>query len=344
MAEKLYFASDYMEGAHPNILKRLSETNMEHFAGYGTDEITNGAKERIREACQCPDAEVEFLVGGTQTNATVIAAFLRTFEGVVAAENGHVAVHEAGAVEYTGHKVLTLPAKEGKLEATVVKSYLDAWEKDESRDHTVVPGMVYISQPTEFGTLYSLKELEGLKTVCKNFGIPLYLDGARLAYALASPQNDVTLADLARICDAFYIGGTKCGALMGEAVVIPDKGRIPHFFNIIKQHGALLAKGWLLGIQFDELFQDHLYESIGKSAIAYGELIKEALEKKNYKKYMDSPTNQIFFVISNEKLKELEQRVSYSYWEPVDEEKSVIRLCTSWATKKEDVEALIALL
>ena len=265
---RLSFASDYMEGAHEAILSRLREINYEKMQGYGTDPLSEQAREKIRSACGCPEADVFFLVGGTQTNATVISALLRSYEGVVAAVSGHISTHEAGAIELGGHKVLTLPEHEGKITAADLRELLVRFETDEARDHLVRPGMVYVSQPTESGTLYSLRELREISAVCREYGLPLYLDGARLAYALACPSNDVSLQELAELCDVFYIGGTKCGALFGEAVVIPKRGFIPHFFTIMKQHGALLAKGWLLGLQFDVLFTDGLYLKVGKAAIA----------------------------------------------------------------------------
>ena len=260
MEHRLSFSCDYLEGAHPAILQRLCETNFAQTAGYGTDEYCESAREKIRAACGAPNAEIHFLVGGTQTNATVIDALLRSYEGVIAADTGHISVHEAGAIEFGGHKVLTLPQENGKITASQIRALLDQYEDDANRDHTVMPGMVYLSQPTEYGTLYSKKELAAISALCREKRLPLYIDGARLAYALACPENDVTLRDLAALCDIFYIGGTKCGALLGEAVVIPQPGLIPHFFTIIKQHGALLAKGRLLGIQFDTLFTDGLYE------------------------------------------------------------------------------------
>lgn len=265
---KISFASDYMEGAHEAILSRLGEINYEKMQGYGTDALSERAREKIRSACGCPDADVFFLVGGTQTNATVISALLRSYEGVAAAASGHISTHEAGAIELGGHKVLTLPEHEGKIMAADLRELLVRFETDETRDHLVRPGMVYVSHPTESGTLYTRSELGKISGVCREYGLPLYLDGARLAYALACRSSDVSLEELARLCDVFYIGGTKCGALFGEAVVIPKGGLIPHFFTIMKQHGALLAKGWLLGLQFDVLFTDGLYLKIGQAAVA----------------------------------------------------------------------------
>lgn len=340
----LQFASDYMEGAHPNILKKLLETNFMQTAGYGFDPYTQEAKEKIRTACHCPDADIFFLIGGTQTNATVIDAVLASYEGILSPDSGHISVHEAGAIELSGHKVLPLPQQFGKITAETIESAMVEFQNDANHDHMVQPGMVYISQPTEYGTLYSLDELTRISNVCHNYGLVLYVDGARLAYALASRQNDVSLSDLARLCDIFYIGGTKCGALFGEAVVIPQHDRIPHFFTIIKQHGALLAKGRILGIQFDELFRDDLYLHIGEPAICYAEKIKEALQQKGYQLYFDSPTNQIFIILDNERMDRLEAQVAFSFWETYDATHTIIRLATSWATQAGAVEKLIALL
>ncbi len=342
--EKLFFASDYLKGAHPSIIKRLSDTNMDHTVGYGLDPICDGAKEKIRKACECPKAQVEFLVGGTQTNAVMIDAFLRPYQGVISANTGHIAGHEAGAIEAGGHKVLTIEHELGKITAESIKKYMEDYYGDANHDHVVMPGMVYISHPTEYGTLYTKKELEDLKEVCKKYDLPLYLDGARLAYALACPENDVTLSDLARTCDAFYIGGTKCGALFGEAVVVPDHERLPHLFTLIKQHGALLAKGRMLGIQFDELFTGDVYREIGAVAIKAAERIKKALREKNYQFFFETPTNQIFIVLDNERVKEIGEKVEYGFWEKYDDTHTVIRLCTDWGTTDEEVDALIALL
>ena len=341
---RLYFASDYMEGAHPAIMQKLVETNLEKTVGYGLDPYTESAKEKIRTACNAPDADIYLLVGGTQTNATVIDALLKSYQGVVAAETGHIATHESGAIEFGGHKVLTLPQKDGKIRAAQIEKRVKDFYDDANYEHMVIPGMVYISQPTEYGTLYSKEELTEISKVCRANHLPLYVDGARLAYALASPENDVTLSDLAELCDAFYIGGTKCGALFGEAVVIPQKGLIPHFFTIIKQHGVLLAKGRIAGIQFDELFTDRLYERIGKPAIDAAEQIKEALKKFGYKLALDTPTNQIFCIVSNEVMKKIAQDVEFGFWEKYDETHSVIRFATSWATTMEDTQKLIRLL
>lgn len=339
----LYFSSDYMEGCHPNILRRLSEINMDKNPGYGTDAICESAKNEIRAACGKPDAEVYFLVGGTQTNAVVIKSMLRSYEGVVAAATGHVAVHEAGAIEAGGHKVLTLPEHNGKLDAAEVEEYIATFYKDANHEHMVKPGMVYISHPTEYGTLYTKAELEALHGVCAKYNIPLFLDGARLGYGLAATGTDVTLETIADNCDVFYIGGTKVGAMFGEAVVFT--GKAPEgFFSIIKQNGALLAKGWMLGVQFDELFTDGLYLKCGKNAIDCAERLKAGLISKGYNMYLDSPTNQQFIVIETAKLEELGKQVAYGFMETYDAEHTVIRFATSWATRMEDVEKLIELL
>lgn len=341
---ELFFNCDYMEGAHPAILKRLMETNMEHTFGYGSDPYCESAEKKILKACGCPDGEVHFLVGGTQTNATVIASLLKPYEGVVAADTGHVSLHEAGAIEYTGHKVLTIPGRDGKLQADDLMAYLQKYYGDDSWEHMVIPGMVYISHPTEFGTLYTKAELKAIKEVCAEYDLPLYLDGARLGYGLMAEKTDVTLSDIANLCDIFYIGGTKVGALFGEAVVIPQKGKMPHFFTMIKQHGALLAKRRLLGIQFDTLFTDGLYFDISAHAIKMAMKLKAALLEKGYTLYLDSPTNQQFVVLENEKKEELLQKIHFEFWEELDENHTVMRFCTSWATKEEEVDALIALL
>ena len=344
MIEKLSFACDYAKGAYPAILQRMMETNMTRTAGYGLDEISESARNRIRKACGCEHAAVEFLVGGTQTNAVMIDALLRSYQGVIAAQTGHISVHEAGAIESDGHKVLTIPHRYGKISASDVEKYLEDYYNDANHDHMVLPGMVYLSHPTEYGTLYSKAELQSFRRVCNTYGIYLYVDGARLAYALSCPENDVTLEDLAALCDAFYIGGTKCGALFGEAVVVPEPKKIPHLFTIIKQHGALLAKGRLLGIQFDELFRDDLYMKIGEPAIKAAADIRAALREKGYRLYFESPTNQIFVVIENETMKELSEKVEYGFWEKYDDDHTVIRFATDWGTTEAETAALIHIL
>ena len=341
---RLAFTSDYMEGAHPAILQRLMETNMMKTAGYGADEFSESARRKIREACQAPDAEIHFLVGGTQTNATVMDAFLHSYQGVIAAVTGHISVHEAGAIEFGGHKVLTLPHENGKLTAPAIRECLEAYWNDANHEHMVMPGMVYISQPSEYGTLYSLAEMSAISAVCRDYRIPLFVDGARLAYALACPKNDVTLPDLARLCDVFYIGGTKCGALFGEAVVFPKKNTVPCFFTIVKQHGALLAKGRIAGIQFDTLFTDHLYEQAGRNAIAEADRIRTALLEKGYQLAFDTPTNQIFILLDEAQLKKLSAKVEMGFWETMPDGRTIMRIATSWATRAEDVNSLISCL
>lgn len=339
-----HFDSDYMEGAHPRILQRLLETNMEKTAGYGKDAYCNAAREKIRKACACPGAEVHFLVGGTQTNATVIDALLRTHEGVVAADTGHISVHEAGAIEASGHKVLTLPQRDGKLAADDVAAYLRTWHQDANHDHMVAPGMVYVSHPTEYGTLYAKAELEALNTVCREYGIPLFLDGARLGYGLAARGTDVTLEVLAQLCGVFYIGGTKVGAMFGEAVIIPNPALTRSFFTIMKQHGALLAKGRMLGIQFDTLFTDNLYIDISRHAIDLAEKLKAGLVAKGYRFHIDSPTNQQFIILENSRMHELGKKATFSFWESLDADHTVIRFATSWATLESDVDELLEML
>ena len=339
-----HFDNDYMEGAHPLILERLVATNMMKSVGYGCDEVCESARRRIREACDAPEAEVHFLVGGTQTNATVIRALLRPYEGVIAADTGHIALHEAGAIEAVGHKVLTIPHQNGKLTAAAVDAYIEAFRRDEAWDHMVWPGMVYISQPTEYGTIYSLAELEALSAICRKWSIPLFADGARLGYGIMAEGADVGLKDLARLCDVFYIGGTKVGAMFGEAVVVPQRGRIPHFFTTIKQSGALLAKGRMLGVQFDTLFTDNLYLRIARHAVELATRLREGLTAKGFSTYYSSPTNQAFFVLSAEQLHRLRAVTTFSEWEHLDDGRTVVRLATSWATRPEDVEALLAAL
>ena len=334
------FECDYIAGAHPEIIRRLTETNMESLSGYGMDEYTVRAKEKIRRACGCPDAQVEFLVGGTQTNAVVISTMLRDWEGVIASDSGHVSVHESGAIEYTGHKVLELAGTDGKLEASALRAFIERFYSDVTHDHMVFPGMVYISYPTEPGTLYSRSELEAVSEVCHEFSLPLYIDGARLGYGLMSRQSDLTLEDIARLADVFYIGGTKVGALCGEAVVF-TKGNMPaHFMTSVKKRGALLAKGRLLGIQFDTLFTDDLYFRISRHAIDMAEKLKEIIREKGWEFYMDSPTNQQLVLMTEEQMEVLGKKVVFDRWGVYDEKRTIVRLATSWSTREEDLEVL----
>ena len=337
----LHFDCDYMEGMHPQILEAFVATNMEQTTGYGLDEYCVRAREAVRKACDAPEAEVHFLVGGTQTNSTVIRALLRPHEGVLAAATGHIAVHESGAIEAGGHKVITLPHNCGKITAAQVDDYMSWFYADESFEHMVFPGMVYISLPTEYGTLYSLDELEAIAEVCRMWKLKLFVDGARLGYGLAAAECDVTLADLARLCDVFYIGGTKCGAMFGEAVVM-RKGLVPHFFTIIKQQGALLAKGRMLGIQFLTLFTNNLYLDIAHHAVELALRIKRAFVEKGYELYFDSPTNQVFVALNAEQESRLRAVTTFTEWERLADGRLVVRLATSWATSDENVEELIA--
>lgn len=338
------FESDYTTGAHPAILQKLAESNLEPVSGYGTDIYCESARRKIREACGCPNAEIHFLVGGTQANAVVISSMLHEYEGVLAAETGHINVHEAGAIENTGHKVLALPHHRGKIQAGELREYLKRFYGDDSYEHMVFPGMVYLSYPTEYGTLYRKEELTEIAEICREYEMKLFLDGARLGYGLMSLESDMTLSEIAQLCDAFYIGGTKVGALCGEAVVFPRGNAPRHFLTMVKQKGALLAKGRLLGIQFDTLFTDNLYFEIGKYAIEMAEQLKKVLREKGCSFYLESPTNQQFIILEDSRLKELSEHVVFSFWEKADDTHTVVRLVTSWSTRPEDIEKLGELL
>ena len=336
----LHFENDYNKGAHPALLEALVQTNLEGLSGYGTDKYTVSAIEKIRQATKCPHAQVTFLSGGTQTNQVVIDALLQSYQGVIAAETGHIASHEAGAIEFSGHKVLALPHKEGKLEPALVRQFIEDFYADGNHEHMVFPGMVYISHPTEYGTLYSKSELEQLAQICRQFEIPLFLDGARLGYGLAA-DTDVDLASIAELTDVFYIGGTKMGALIGEAVVFTKNNQPKHFVPIVKQHGALLAKGRLVGVQFDRLFTDDLYLELGRHGIEMAGKLRAILEEKGYPFYLQSPTNQQFIILENAQLEKLSQAgLAYSFWEKYDDNRTVIRLATSWSTSQEDLDEL----
>ena len=342
--QRLAFASDYQHGAHPAIVEKLVATNMEPSSGYGTDSHCERARELIRAACEASEADVHFLTGGTQANAVTVGALLSPWQGVIAADTGHISAHEGGAIEAGGHKVLAVPGEKGKLTATSVDTFASTWESDENRDHMVMPGLVYISQPTEYGTLYTLSELEAIRKVCDKHSLRLYVDGARLAYALGAPGNDVTLADLARLTDAFYIGGTKCGALLGEAMVFPKPNTCPHFFTVMKQHGAVLAKGRVLGIQFESLFEDGLYFRIGETAVAQAFELARALQSAGCALALAPETNQFFATLTKEQEASLAEHIDMSFWENTADGHVVVRLATSWATTDEDVAALKALL
>ena len=336
----LSFECDYNVGAHPKILENLIKTNLEQLPGYGNDRYTESAAKKIRAVCRRNDADVRFLTGGTQTNRIVIDSMLRNYEGVIAATTGHISVHEAGAIEASGHKVLTVPGNEGKLKAADVEKLISDFYLDGSHDHMVFPGMVYISHPTEYGTLYTLSELRELSELCKKNDIPLFLDGARLGYGLMSRDTDVKLHDIAELCDVFYIGGTKVGALCGEAVVFTHGNTPKQFLTTVKQNGALVAKGRLLGIQFDTLFTDNLYFEISKNAIDMAEKMKKIFTSRGYKLFIDSPTNQQFIILSDEKIKELSKLVRFEIWERYDDSHQVVRFATSYATTDSDIEYL----
>ena len=337
-----YFTSDYVNGAAPQVLYHLIETNSENLTGYGSDKYCEIAITKIKNACNKPNADVYFLTGGTQTNQIVISTVLKPFEGVIAADTGHVSGHEAGAIEFSGHKVLQIPHSEGKLTAILIENLIKDFYNDRNHEHMVFPGMVYISLPTEYGTLYSKDELHRIYGVCQKYNIFLYIDGARLGYALASPQNDLTLCDIANLCDAFYIGGTKVGALCGEALVFTKNHfETPaNFITQIKQHGALLAKGRLLGVQFDALFTDDLYFKIGEHGILMAEKLKQIFKTKGFRFYLESPTNQQFIILENSKMEELSKTIAFSFWEKYDENHTVVRFATSWSTTIKDLEEL----
>lgn len=335
------FNCDYNEGAHPRIMDALVNTNMEQTIGYGEDEYCHAARAAIKKVCNCDEAAIHFLVGGTQANLTVIASVLRPHQAVLSVKEGHINVHETGAIEACGHKVMALEGKDGKITGDQIRdAYKLHWE-DGSHEHMTQPKMVYISNPTELGTLYSKAEIEDISKACKECDLYLFLDGARLGYGLMADGNDLTMEDLARTCDVFYIGGTKVGALFGEAVVITNKALQEDFRYIIKQKGGMLAKGRLLGIQFLELFKDGLYFDISKHAIDMAKFLKDGLKVLGYNFYVESVTNQQFVIVPDSKLKELDGKYGYEYQMRYDEKNSVVRFCTSWATKKENIIKLL---
>lgn len=340
----IHFDTDYMAGAHPKVMERLLQTNAEQTVGYGCDDHTLRAKELVKQACKAPDARVYFLVGGTQTNSTVIDGVLAHHEGVLAAESGHINVHESGAIEATGHKVLTLPSYNGKVKAEDVRNFISNFYSDDTYEHMVAPGMLYISFPTEYGTIYSLKELEDISKACHDAEIPLFIDGARLGYGLTAEGNDVTLSDIARLSDVFYIGGTKVGTLFGEAVVITNPELIKHPVPLIKQHGALMAKGRLLGVQFEALFTDDLYYEISRGVVQKAIRLKNAFVAKGYSVEVDTPTNQQFFRLPNDVIDRLKENVSFEMWGPRGETESVVRFVTGWTTTNAEIDQLISYL
>ena len=332
-----------MEGCHPAILRRLAEVNLEKNDGYGYDPYSKSAQDKIRAACQLPDAEVRLLVGGTQTNTIVLDALLRHNEGVMAAATGHINVHESGAIEACGHKVMPQPAVNGKIDLDHLERHLAALKAEYDAvgwEHYVVPKVLYVSFPTEMGTLYSRAELERMRTLCDQYHLYLFIDGARLGYGLMSPACDVTLPELARLCEVFYIGGTKVGAMFGEAVVVTNR-ELTVSRGLVKQRGALLAKGWLLGLQFDTLMTDGLYFDIARNAITQAMRLRDGLVAKGYRMHGDSPTNQQFFVMPNDRLPALAEQVGFDNFCPVDEHHTLVRLCTSWATTPEQIDQLL---
>ena len=338
------FDCDYNNGAHPKVLENLVKHNGAHPTPYGFDEFSERAKQRIREACGMPDAQIFFLTGGTQTNATTIDSMLYQYEGVICVGSGHINVHEAGAVEFTEHKIITIADKDGKMEAKTLAKYLDDFYHDGNRDHAVHPGLVYITFPTELGTLYSARELDDIYQVCQHYGIPLYIDGARLGYGLMAEGSDVTLPYLARHCDVFYIGGTKIGALCGEAVVFTNRQAHKHFFSIQKQHGAVIAKGALIGLQFEALFTDDLYFKLSEHAIKMAMRMKQIFQRKGIPFYVDSPTNQQFIVLPDTEVERLSQHVQFTHFGQTDKHCTICRFVTSWATTEEEINELERLL
>ena len=336
----IYFNSDYLEGAHPAIMQALERTNLCQSVGYSEDEYCAAAREKIKAACQAPDADVHFLVGGTQTNTTVIASILRPYQGVLTAVSGHINCHETGAIESTGHKVLALPTDNGKITAQQVDEYF-VWHRDNpDYEHMVMPGMVYISFPTEGGTIYSKQELTDIYAVCQKHGMPLYIDGARLGYGLMADACDLTLPELAHLCDIFYIGGTKVGALFGEAVVVMNPALKKHFRFFMKQRGGMLAKGRLLGIQFDTLFTDDLYFKIARHAMEMAYQIRDIFVSNGYSLFFDSPTNQQYPIVTDEELAIISKEFGSEYWERIQPNLNAVRFCASWATTQENVDAL----
>lgn len=340
----IYFNSDYTAGAHPEVMARLAETNTLHTPGYGADEFTERARSLILKECGIPGGEVFFMTGGTQTNAVVIDRLIGRNDGVLAADTAHIAVHEAGAIELGGHKILTMPGEGGKLSAASIDEYLREFYADETNPHMVRPAMVYLSFPTELGTLYSIEELEAIRDVCLKWDMRLYVDGARMAYGLKAEGNTLTLRDFARLTDAFYIGGTKCGALFGEAVVAPKPELFSRFFSLMKMHGAVLAKGRLLGVQFEALFHDGLYYRIGENAVNTALDLRRAFENRGFHTLFDSPTNQQFFVMPNPLIERLRHDISFDLWGPPGTKDSAIRLVTDWTTSPDDIRAVEGLI
>lgn len=340
----IYFGSDYMAGAHPEVMDALNATNLLHTSGYGNDPFSVEARRLILQECGIPEGEVFFLTGGTQTNATVIDQLLGKAAGVIASDAGHISVHEAGAIELNGHKIIELKNNLGKLEATVVDDYMQAFYADETYPHMVCPALVYISFPTEFGTIYTTQDLRSLHDVCKKWGMTLYVDGARLAYGLAAGSGAPSIREVAALCDVFYIGGTKCGALFGEAVVTRRPELFRRFFTLMKSHGAVLAKGRLLGVQFKRLFEDGLYYRIGKEAVRMAMMLKEGFIRRSFRTFIDSLTNQQFVILPNIVIDALRKDVAFELWGPRGSSESVVRFVTDWTTREEDIHQLFSLI
>jgi threonine aldolase len=334
------FECDYNNGAHPKVLENLIKYNEARTTPYGFDIFSERAKERIREACGMPDAQIFFLTGGTQTNATTIDSMLYQYEGVICVETGHINVHEAGAVEFTEHKIITLPGNQGKMDAKVLDKYLDDFMHDGNNAHAVYPGLVYITFPTELGTLYTAHELNDIYQVCKRYDIPLYIDGARLGYGLMAEDNDITLPFLAHHCDVFYIGGTKLGAWCGEAVVFTNRQAHKHFFSIQKQHGAVIAKGALIGLQFEALFTDNLYFDLARHANEMAMRMKQLFQQKGFEFYLDSPTNQQFVILPDALVEKLSKQIEFTHWGQAPGHRTICRFVTSWATTEEELQEL----
>ena len=336
----IYFRNDYSEGAHPKVLQALVETNLVSTPGYGCDEYCACARELLRERFACPNADVHFLVGGTQTNLTAAAAFLRPWEAVIAADTGHIAVHETGAIEATGHKVYVVPGVDGKLTSDAIRTAVRDHQTG-TEEHMVLPRMVYVSDSTELGTIYTRAELQALSDTCRELGLYLYLDGARMAMALTAQGNDLVPEDFAQLCDAFYLGGTKNALLFGEALVIVNNALKPYFRNVMKQHGGMLAKGRLLGVQFAAILQDDLWLQTARHANELAQRLAAALTAMGVPLYAASPTNQVFPIFTNAQVEALRQNFSFEFIARVDENHSAIRYVTSWATRPEDVETLL---
>ena len=333
-----------MAGAHPAVMEALVKTNLLHTSGYGEDEYTQEACRLIQKECGIRNGKVFLTVGGTQTNAVVIDQLLHRNDGVIAAETGHISIHEAGAIELSGHKVIELTGTDGKLNADQIDRYAEDFYADTTHPHMVRPSMVYISFPTELGTIYSAAELEDIYAVCKKWDMLLYIDGARLAYGLAAKSNDLSIRKLAQLCDVFYIGGTKCGALFGEAIVTQRPQLFERFFSVMKMHGAVLAKGRLLGVQFKTLFEDGLYFRIGTRAVELALRLKEGFISKGYRLLIDSPTNQQFVILDNSMIKRLCKVASFDLWGVSGASESAVRFVTDWTTSEEDIDQLLSYL